>query len=137
MTEDKLENTYWNNKGKYQKQADILQEFVPEQGSSEYTDIELFRIASNVYYDIYNNGGCNLDRSRKGEFKILQAHGFDMPITEKIIEENENFNNGEFYGDPDQYLDEACIEIDNVLDQVIEKIRTMQKNHLELRSEVV
>lgn len=53
--------TYWNNNGRYQEQQDVLNEakIIPIVGKCEYTYQELYRIASNCYYDIYNNGGCN------------------------------------------------------------------------------
>lgn len=57
-----MENTYWNNKGKYQKEADILhKELVPIEGDASTLKGQLLRFASNVYYDHYNNGDCNFD----------------------------------------------------------------------------
>lgn len=125
------DKTYWNSKGKYQAESDILAKLVPTEGSSQFTDIELYRIATNIYYDIFNNGGGNLDGARNDQFKILEGYGFDMPILNKIIEAQE-MEDGEQVGDPDEFFEDAQIEIENVMDQVIERIRTMPKNHLEV-----
>ena len=50
---------YWNNSGKYQKEYDELKEHVPQWGESDNAAIEAVRRIGNVYYDLYNNGGCN------------------------------------------------------------------------------
>lgn len=53
--------TYWNDNGKYQKESNLLwRTFVPNTGSCETITAELYRCISRIYYDIYNNGGCNL-----------------------------------------------------------------------------
>ena len=49
--------TYWGEHGKHQKESDILQKLVPNNGQSQDTRIELYRRTANTYYDIYNNGG--------------------------------------------------------------------------------
>jgi len=145
MSETKNDDrSYWSSNGKYQKESDILQKLVPTEGSSPFTDVELYRIATNVYYDIFNNGGGNLASdhgARNDELTILKAQGFEMPEIDKLIEEidgqNEEFGenqNRDYQADdfdPDQYFEQACKDMDHVMDQVIEKIRTMPQNHLE------
>lgn len=54
--------TYWEGNGKYQDQATALQALIPDEGKAADPSIELSRCISNIYYDCYNNGGCNLDR---------------------------------------------------------------------------
>lgn len=55
-------NTYWNNKGKYQKVYDKLQDkLVPDRDEADTLCGEVLRRASNLYYDKYNNGGGNFD----------------------------------------------------------------------------
>ena len=56
--------TYWHNNGLFQEQQEVLSaaNVIPISGKCEYTYQELYRIASNCYYDIYNNGGCNANR---------------------------------------------------------------------------
>lgn len=53
---------YWNKQGKYQKLYNqFYKELVPDKGRAKTDAGELLRVVSNVYYDIYNNGGVNLD----------------------------------------------------------------------------
>ena len=64
----KYEPTYWNHKGKYQKLYDLLYgSLVPmEEGKADTQAGEILRIVSKLYYDVYNNGGCNIDVLAKG-----------------------------------------------------------------------
>lgn len=58
-----MDNTYWNSNGRYQVIADRLRELIPVEGSvaqpRKNKALERFRVASNCYYDLYNNGLCN------------------------------------------------------------------------------
>lgn len=57
-----MKNTYWADNGKHQSLYDELHKtLVPDEGEAGTTEGEFLRIMSNVYYDIYNNGGCNLN----------------------------------------------------------------------------
>ena len=56
-----MKNTYWNNNGRYQQKLDEISGIIP---SFEYTDnqyLNLFISTSKIYYDVYNNGGGNID----------------------------------------------------------------------------
>ena len=54
------DNTYWAHKGKHQDLYEILSEtLVPASGPADTPAGELLRSMANVYYDVYNNGGCN------------------------------------------------------------------------------
>lgn len=55
-----LEQSYWCGNGKYQEINESLAKHIPAYGESEDKWIELLRCATNIYYDCYNNGGCNL-----------------------------------------------------------------------------
>ena len=56
--------SYWNNKGKYQTLSDKLSGLIPDSGSVKNTSknrkLEKYRKACNCYYDLYNNGLCNV-----------------------------------------------------------------------------
>ena len=78
MADPKIyEQTYWSHKGKHPKAQDALAELVPDKGEVKDAEknpaLETFRVASNCYYDLYNNGLCN----RWEEFE--QVFGFDGP----------------------------------------------------------
>lgn len=55
------DKTYWNHQGLHQKlYIKLMAELVPEAGDAETPHGEVLRLASNLYYDLYNNGGCNI-----------------------------------------------------------------------------
>jgi hypothetical protein len=60
-------STYWCKKGKHEDLHTALQELIPDEGKVKShiknRALERFRIASNCYYDLYNNGLCNRARS--------------------------------------------------------------------------
>jgi hypothetical protein len=64
--------TYWNEKGKHQAEYDELVKQVPGSGKAEAEHIELLRCIGNVYYDCYNNGGCNLN-IRRDELDTIKS----------------------------------------------------------------
>lgn len=55
-----MENTYWNEKGKFQKEADTILNLMPNVGKTSNPFLNLFITATGLYYDVYNNGGCNI-----------------------------------------------------------------------------
>lgn len=67
---------YWNGNGKLQAEYDAMRlALVPAQGPATTTAGELLRLAGNIYYDVYNNGGGNIgDRS-----------GINGPLSKKLI----------------------------------------------------
>ena len=62
-----MENTYWNHKGTYSELNAKLEKLIPSSGSVDKPwknkALEKFRKASNAYYDIFNNAGCNRMKS--------------------------------------------------------------------------
>jgi hypothetical protein len=65
--------SYWNHKGRHQKLYDRLYaKLVPDNGEAGSDSGELLRTMSNVYYDIYNNGGCNLLDSKLSDLEQLE-----------------------------------------------------------------
>ena len=67
--------TYWESKGQYQAKADSLKDLLPffgpvPKGNTVNKQLEKFRKASNCYYDLYNNGLCNMAREFSTVFRI-------------------------------------------------------------------
>lgn len=56
-----MENTYWNNKGVYESLVKQLEKRIPVMGECDkrLPKLERLRKAINLYYALYNNGGCN------------------------------------------------------------------------------
>lgn len=65
---------YWNSTGCYQKAYETLHRLLPETGSvtgSENLELERLRVASNCYYDLYNNGLANREDEFRDVFGFL------------------------------------------------------------------
>lgn len=53
---------YWQGQGKYQKELDIITaELIPSYGAADTEEGELCRGLNRFFYDLYNNGLCNLE----------------------------------------------------------------------------
>ncbi len=57
--------TYWNNdrhedSPKMQARQDRISAEVPDSGSAEHIAVDCWREVQNIYYDLFNNGACNL-----------------------------------------------------------------------------
>ena len=88
--------TYWNSNGKYQKFVDEKLKTIPDMYFTDYEYMNLFIEINNLYYDIYNNGGCNfrLDKVTRiksviKNFKISKAisdYDYLEEITDRIFE---------------------------------------------------
>lgn len=56
-----MENTYWNGKGKYSKEYnEMFERLVPSRGDAPTQIGQVLRACSNLYYEYYNNGNCNI-----------------------------------------------------------------------------
>ena len=65
MTKTKKAKTYWEGNGRYESvYQNLMANLVPEEGRAPTPHGALLSAISRVYYDWYNNGGCNLDTGR-------------------------------------------------------------------------
>ena len=65
-------NTYWNRNGKHQEWVDEINKTMPDMYDTDNEYMNVFIAVSNVYYDIYNNGGGNiLDGCYTDELKLI------------------------------------------------------------------
>lgn len=78
---------YWNNTGTHQELANRLQALVPLEGPCEFPRsknkaLDKFRRASNAYYDIFNNGGCNFGPLIRDIFGISMSYfkSYSVPM---------------------------------------------------------
>lgn len=73
--------TYWNSSGRHEDLVEPLQKLIPWEGSVPEARfnpaLERFRRASNVYYDVFNNGLGNRGREffpvfrfRSGDYRL-------------------------------------------------------------------
>lgn len=71
-----MENTYWNNNGKLQKEYERLHDkYVPPFGAADTLIGEAIRASSRIYHDAYNNGFGN---NTSGAWKFL--HKYIRPL---------------------------------------------------------
>ena len=111
------ENTYWNNNGRFQMYVKKLDVLIPDIGEvnepRKNKALEKFRVASNFYYDLYNNGLCN----RASEFRRV----FGIPSTkyrEKV-------------GRYSSFVDELYDQTEEVMDEIILNAVKEQKHHFD------
>lgn len=52
---------YWDNNGKYQEWVDKLSDTMPDMYDTDNYYMNVFIAFSNIYYDIYNNAGGNIE----------------------------------------------------------------------------
>lgn len=64
--------SYWTSKGKYQRVFDaIYQALVPAEGEAKTKAGEIVRLAANIYYEYFNNGGSFFAGQRADESREL------------------------------------------------------------------
>jgi len=110
-----MQNTYWNNQGKFQADYDRLVELMPAMGSSDTLAGEMIRAVSRLGYDLYNNGMGN---NTSGAVNFLQAKGAIDQDTHATIYE---FTRGRPY--EGRYEgDELQVAIERAVDMTVEMI---------------
>ena len=77
-----MENTYWDNKGKFQSEYDELLKLMPNSGKCATQAGEMIRAVSRLGYDFYNNGMGN---NTSGAANYLKARGAIDEATHSII----------------------------------------------------
>jgi hypothetical protein len=114
-------NTYWNNKGKYQEWADEISETMPDMCDTDNKNMNVFIAMTNLYYDIYNNGGGNIEDSYMLEVEIIKRflgsfdiekavaneeylEGVTNTVFEKLMNEDLSFENHGFWNECKQNL---------------------------------
>lgn len=69
-------NTYWNNKGKYQEDYRFYSNLlIPPFDKADTLHGELLRCISNIYYEVLNNGACNMFHTWDGDYELyIEKH---------------------------------------------------------------
>ena len=105
-----MENTYWNQTGKYQEQYNqMMDDLVPVSGKCDTLAGELVRSASRLGYDFYNNGMGN---NTSGALNFLKHHSaIDDDVYDTIYEYTRGrIYNGNYNGDVFHYAIERMID---------------------------
>jgi hypothetical protein len=134
--------TYWNSKGKYEKESKELSEkLVPAMGRAKTMHGNLLRCMNNLYYDLYNNGMCNAANHLSDAMFLEQFDediekklGKDKGYLARLIEFVKNVAQGD--EDDDDYLagldqdevDDMFMIFERVTDAVIEVVIDEEKS---------
>lgn len=123
-----MENTYWNSKGKHQELYNKLEkELVPASGRATTVAGEMLRGAANTYYDLYNNGGGNLDSARAKDMSeflgYLSEYSFPKhQVLKKFFSNFEPRERRNFWGDDyDSYGDSGYSRFDELFTEEVEE----------------
>ena len=83
---------FWAGKSPMQEQYDTLWRLVPAQGEvilenkELQKSVEAFRNITRIYYDVYNNGGCNVAENRWEEWAIAPYYQPFIENVQEIVE---------------------------------------------------
>ena len=99
MTTD-YSKTYWSNAGKHEERQNKLEKLLPASGevpnANLHSALEIYRVAANCYYDLYNNGLCNRAQEFRKVFgfsavKLTQRNhrGLGYQLTQELIDRTE------------------------------------------------
>lgn len=126
-----ITTTYWDQNGKHQDKSDILEKFIPNTGkckgfSGSNKKLDKLRRATNVYYDLYNNGLFNRAREFKGVYDFAAQ---DVLAHLKHI----GFNNWENYGWGDRIEESMDSIIMDAWDEQKSKVLNLEDGCCERR----
>jgi len=107
-------NRYWDNEGRYENEAKELNTLMPSMGKCETLRGELWRAASKIYYDYYNNGFGN---SWEAPAQFLMDH---LNLPDSITNVFYEYGGGHICSGSEENAMEAMI------DTVIEQIYVME-----------
>ena len=121
------EGSYWSEEGMYQEEYDLIQKLIPSEGHAQNNQVDLVRMASNIYYDVFNNGGCNLHLPR---FQIyidtLEHEHIDMDLINELSDSfeptDERDEDDELIYPAEPDFDECCQRMDEIMDELMSKI---------------
>jgi hypothetical protein len=112
----------------------MFEKLVPEQGDAPTTLGEILRISSKIYYDIYNNGGCNLKQDHflgwasflryesKKFSQIAKTHG-----VEKFVGKLTRFCKGKTTDqENDQVMDVLIVSVYRKYHQAVQFLRNQR-----------
>lgn len=115
INEGSQPGSYWGNEGKYEAEyKELYRNHVKSKGRSESLRGELLRCVSKLYYDLYNNGGCNVDYRDRSSFygQMIKLVSTYLKIPQYAIDAV--FRDG----------DDSEGILDDMIDKAIEYIQT-------------
>jgi hypothetical protein len=111
-----MQNTYWNNNGTYEAEAQKLSELVPMMGECETFKGEVFRAATKIYYDYYNNGFGNF---WKEPAAFLMTHvALPEAVKDMLFQHaNGNMHHGSYDEEIELMMDTVVVALRDIEDR--------------------
>lgn len=103
-----MKKTYWNSLGRYQEESDRIGELMPSRGKTDNKYMNLFLVASKLYYDVYNNGGCNIKDCYKDDIdKYIKPFANDIKAINFNVTLNTIYRNLKKEEKLERFMDEV------------------------------
>jgi hypothetical protein len=111
-----MQDTYWSKNGKYEAEANALQELVPMMDNCATFKGEVWRAVTKIYYDYYNNGWGN---HWKAPAAFLMTHiDLDEDLREMLFDHaNGNMHAGDFQDEMERLIDAVVVQLRTVEDR--------------------
>jgi hypothetical protein len=111
-----MQDTYWSKNGKYEAEANALQELVPMMDNCATFKGEVWRAVTKIYYDYYNNGWGN---HWKAPAAFLMTHiDLDEDLRTMLFDHaNGNMHAGDFQDEMERLIDAVVVQLRTVEDR--------------------
>lgn len=108
---------YWSNKGRFEAEAQELNALVPMMGKADTFKGEVWRAATKIYHDYFNNGFGNTWREA-AEF-LLDSVELPKSVIDILLEHaNGNWADGANYDEQmDLMIDAVIVQLRDVEDR--------------------
>lgn len=81
QTDSGYRPTYWESKGELQEiYSALMKVLVPSVGDAPTEHSEALRWISNIYYEVYNNGGCNAVDREDGSLRLTKRYAKGVEV---------------------------------------------------------
>ena len=131
-----LENTYWAENGEYQEEVENLDNLLPLMGPCETLKGEIWRAASKIYHDFYNNGFGNFWVEPA---KFLMDHIQLPEEVKQVLLEHGNGNVAEidYFDEMEMMIDETIIQLKEFHDEknIYEMLDYISPEYYEFKEE--
>ena len=119
-----VDSAWWAGEGDMREEyTRLFNKFVPRVGDPIDKAGRIICFAGRILYDVYNNGGCNLEVHRDA-IEAMQAEGIDMDwLTEAMEEQGDDFYLS------DEFVDACGGEVDSMMDQAVNIALNYETEH--------
>lgn len=129
-----LGESYANEYNDSSPEIIALNKLIPSYGSVNDHDLELLRIAQNIYYEVSNNGGINW-QSRSRSLLDLEKLALYVNLyeTQRLAEYAQRVGKDENeydYDDEQELITKSMNELDRVIDKLVVKATKSQQDKL-------